>query len=47
MTPGYAHATWKTMVEAVATLEKPLPGKEGDVANADDAEKMEEIRKAS
>jgi integrase len=47
MTPGYAHATWETMVEAVATLGKPSPGKEADVANADDAEKMEEIRRAS
>jgi hypothetical protein len=35
------------VVAPVATLEKPLPGKEGDLANADDAEKMEEIRKAS
>src|SRR5260370_6824421 len=24
MTPGYAHATWESMVEAVARLEKPL-----------------------
>jgi integrase/recombinase XerD len=24
MTPGYAHATWDTMVAAVATLEEPL-----------------------
>jgi integrase len=24
MTPGYAHATWETMVTAVATLEEPL-----------------------
>ena len=47
MTPGYAHATWETMVEAVATLEHPLPPKQGHVANADDPEKMEERRKAS
>src|SRR6266496_2213801 len=25
MTPGYAHATWDTMVTAVAALEQPLP----------------------
>jgi integrase len=24
MTPGYAHATWDTMVAAVATLDEPL-----------------------
>ncbi len=28
MTPGYAHATWDTMVAAVATLEEPLQFKQ-------------------
>jgi hypothetical protein len=28
MTPGYAHATWDAMVEAVAKLEQPLPLKQ-------------------
>jgi hypothetical protein len=28
MTPGYAHATWDTMVTAVATLEQPSPLKQ-------------------
>jgi hypothetical protein len=28
MTPGYAHATWDEMVEAVAKLEQPLPPKQ-------------------
>jgi hypothetical protein len=28
MTPGYAHATWETMVMAVAMLEQPSPLKQ-------------------
>ena len=28
MTPGYAHATWDAMVEAVGKLERPPPLKQ-------------------
>ncbi len=38
MTPGYAHATWDTMVAAVATLEEPLQLKHH-------AAKLEQVRK--
>jgi integrase len=47
MTPGYAHATWETMVEAVARLEKPLPDTESRAVEGDNPLKEEQIRKAS
>jgi integrase len=47
MTPGYAHATWETMVEAVATLEEPLPVKQRGDGKADNPKEMEQIRKVS
>lgn len=34
VTPGYAHATWDTMVSAVAMLQQPLPLKESSFAVA-------------
>ena len=32
MTPGYAHATWETMVMVVAMLEQPSPLKQTSFA---------------
>jgi integrase len=47
MTPGYAHATWDTMVAAVATLEQPLPLKQISFAVAGSVPKMDQVRKVS
>ena len=45
MTPGYAHATWDTMVAAVATLEQPLPLKQISFAVAGSMPKSDQGRK--
>jgi hypothetical protein len=45
MTPGYAHATWDTMVTAVATLEQPLPLRQISFAVAGNLLKMDQVRK--
>jgi integrase len=45
MTPGYAHATWDTMVTAVGLLEQPLPLNESSFAVAGDIPKVYEVRK--
>jgi len=47
MTPGYAHATWDTMVAAVATLEQPLPFKQISFAVAGSVPKTDQVRKVS
>jgi integrase len=47
MTPGYAHATWDTMVTAVATLEQPLPLKQISFAVSGSVPKMDQVRKVS
>ena len=45
MTPGYAHATWDTMADAVTKLEKPVTDNRD--APADSTAKPEQMRKAS
>jgi hypothetical protein len=45
MTPGYAHATWDTMVTAVAALEQPLPPKHISFAVAGSMPKSDRGRK--
>jgi integrase len=47
MTPGYAHATWDTMVAAVATLEQPLPLKQISFAVSGSLPKTDQVRKVS
>ena len=45
MTPGYAHATWDAMVEAVAKLEQPLPLKQISFAMTEDTPKSDQKSK--
>jgi hypothetical protein len=45
MTPGYAHATWETMVMAVAMLEQPLEPKQISFAVAGSMPKSDQGRK--
>ena len=45
MTPGYAYATWDTMVAAVAMLEEPLPLRQSDFAVAGNMPKAVRVRK--
>ncbi|HKP37584.1 MAG TPA: tyrosine-type recombinase/integrase [Pyrinomonadaceae bacterium] len=45
MTPGYAHATWEAMVEAVKSLEKPVMNTAG--ASEVDQSETELLKKAS
>ena len=47
MTPGYAHATWDTMVAAVATVEQPLPLKQISFPVSGSLPKMDQERKVS
>ena len=45
MTAGYAHATWDTMVTAVATLDQPLPLKQSGFALGGNMPKADQARK--
>ena len=45
MTPGYAHATWETMVMAVAMLEQPLPPRQISFAADEGIQKKAQERR--
>ncbi len=47
MTPGYAHATWDAMVDAVAKLEQPSSLKQISFAAAGSVPKIDQERKVS